>query len=192
MMTAEKRQQILEALMFATDVPLTFTRIKELIGDVTVEEFAADVEALERTYRETGRAFGIIRVSGGVQLGSKPEYAPWIRQLLRDRLSSRLSRAALEVLAIIAYRQPVQKPEIERIRGVDSGAVIGTLMERGLITIGGRATTPGRPLLYITTQDFLRYFGLNALDDLPKLSELRSLVETDSKQESIAFDRASA
>ncbi len=178
--------------MFAADVPLTYPRIKEVIGEISVEEFAADLEALEKFYREHSRAFNIIRVAGGVQLGTNPEFAPLIRRLLRDRLRTRLSRSALETLAIVAYRQPIAKSEIERIRGVDSAGVLGTLLERNLITVGGRATTPGRPLLYITTPDFLRYFGLNELEDLPKLKELQGLVEGDPNQVKMDFAESSS
>jgi len=187
-MTPKERRQIIEALLFASDVPLTFSRVKELIGEISIEEFSADLDALEQFYQQNQRAFGIARVAGGVQLSSHAEFSPWIRRFLRDRLRTRLSRSALETLAIIAYRQPLARSEIERIRGVDSEGVLGTLMERGLITIGGRATTVGRPLLYVTTQDFLRHFGLNSLDDLPKLRELQGLVEGDPQQVQMAFE----
>jgi segregation and condensation protein B len=189
-MIPQERQRVIEALLFSSDVPLTFTRVKELIGEISVEDFAGDVEELERFYQGSERAFGIARVAGGVQLSSRPEYSPWIRRLMRDRLRTRLSRSALETLAIIAYRQPIARAEIERIRGVDSEGVLGTLMERSLVTIGGRATTVGRPLLYATTPDFLRHFGLNSLEDLPKLRELQGLVEGDPQQVQMAFDQA--
>ncbi len=191
-MVPEERQKILEALLFASDVPITYRIVKEIIGEVSPEEFVSDVEALERFYQETQRAFGIVRTAGGVQLSSRPEYAHWIKRLLSDRLRSRLSRPALEALAIIAYRQPITRAEIERIRGVDCGAVLGTLMERGLVTVGGRATTPGRPLLYITTQDFLRYFGLNDIADLPKTRELQGLIEADPHQVKMFFQEESS
>ena len=191
-MIPEERQRILEALIFASDVPLTYTRARDIIGQISPEEFASDIRALDDFYRENSRAFGIIRVAGGVQLGTRSEYANWLRQLLRDRLRSRLSRPALETLAIIAYRQPITRSEIEQVRGVDCEGVLSTLLERGLITIGGRATTPGRPLLYVSTQDFLRYFGLNEIEDLPKLKELQGLVEGDPRQVKMAFGNESA
>jgi segregation and condensation protein B len=186
-MTASERQRVLEALLFATDVPLIFGRIKELMGDITAEEFTQDLEALDRFYQENNRAYTIHQVAGGVQLSTRPEFASWVRRLLKDRLRTRLSRSALESLAIVAYRQPISRSEIEHIRGVDCEGVLGTLMERGLITVGGRAATPGRPLQYVTTQDFLRYFGLNELEDLPKLKELQGLVEGDPNQVQMAF-----
>lgn len=189
-MTPEERRRVLEALMFATDVPLTFTRVKELVGEISPEEFASDVEILGEFYNDTSRAFGLVQVAGGVQLRTRPEFALWIRRLLKDRLQTRLSRPALEALAIIAYRQPIARSEIEHIRGVDCEGVLGTLMERGLVTVGGRATTPGRPLLYVTTQDFLRYFGLNELDDLPRLKELQGLVEGDPNQVKMSFEES--
>ncbi|RJP74231.1 MAG: SMC-Scp complex subunit ScpB [Candidatus Zixiibacteriota bacterium] len=187
-MTPDERRSVLEALLFATDVPLTYTRVRELVGEISLEEFNADLDVLERFYRDSGRAYGLLRVAGGVQLGTHPEFAHWVRRLLKDRLRTRLSRSALETLAIIAYRQPLTRTEIEQIRGVDSEGVLGTLLERGLVTVGGRATTPGRPLLYVTTQDFLRYFGLNELGDLPKLKELQGLVEGDPHQVKMAFE----
>jgi segregation and condensation protein B len=187
-MIPEDRKRILEALLFATDVPLTYARVKELLEGISAEEFTADLEALDAFYRETGRAYKIIRVAGGVQLGSDPQYSPWIRRLLKERLRTRLSRSALEALAIIAYRQPIARSEIEHIRGVDCEGVLSTLLERGLITVGGRATTPGRPLQYVTTPDFLRYFGLNDIEDLPKLKELQGLVEGDPNQVKMAFE----
>lgn len=190
-MLPEERQRIIEALIFACDVPLTYNRVREIIGEITAEEFTADITALEKFYEETQRSFGIIRAAGGVQLGSKPEYAVWIKRLLSDRLRSRLTRPSLETLAIIAYRQPITRADIERIRGVDCGGVLGTLMERNLVTVGGRATTPGRPLLYTTTQDFLRYFGLNQIDDLPKTKELQGLIPTDPRQGRLAFNSPS-
>ncbi len=188
-MNSEERQSVIEALIFACDVPLTFSRLKEIIGDITPEQFAADVKVLDNIYRESSRAFEIIEVGGGVQLSSRPEFAVWIRRMLAERLRSRLSRPALETLAITAYRQPITRSEIELIRGVDSGGVLGTLMERGLVTVSGRATTPGRPLLYATTQDFLRYFGLNEIEDLPKIRELQGLVEGDPHQVNMTFNK---
>jgi len=186
-MTEEERRQVLEALIFASDVPFTYSRAREIIGEISAEEFVSDIDALEKSYQETGRALEFIRAAGGVQLATKPEYAIWVRRLLADRLDNRLSRPALEALAIIAYRQPIPRAEIEKIRGVDCGGVIGTLMERNLITVGGRATTPGRPLLYVTTQDFLRYFGLNEIEDLPKIRELQGLIERDPRQVIMPF-----
>lgn len=191
-MIPEERQRILEALIFACDVPLTYTRAKDVVGELTLEEFASDIDVLMTFYRESNRSFGIVKTAGGVQLGSNPEYAVWIRRLLKDRLRTRLSKPALEALAIIAYRQPITRAEIEHVRGVDCGGVLGTLMERGLITVGGRATTPGRPLLYVTTQDFLRYFGLNDIEDLPNVKELQGLVEVDPRQVKMAFNHESS
>ncbi len=187
-MLPEERQRIIEALIFASDVPLTYSRVRDVIGQITPEEFAADVDELDRFYRESGRAFGIVKAAGGIQLGTKPEYAVWIKRLLADRLRSRLTRPSLETLAIIAYRQPITRGDIERIRGVDCGGVLGTLMERNLVTVGGRATTPGRPLLYVTTQDFLRYFGLNQIEDLPRIRELQGLIAPDPRQEKLALN----
>ena len=190
-MNPAERQRILEALIFASDVPLAYTRAKNVIGEISPEEFSADIDTLEENYREAGNAFGLIQVAGGVQLRTNPEYAEWVKRLLSDRLRSRLSRPALEALAIVAYRQPITRADIEHIRGVDCGGVLGTLMERGLVTVGGRAAAPGRPLLYVITPDFLRYFGLNEIEDLPKIRELQGLVEGDPNQVKMAFTGSS-
>ncbi len=171
---------------------MTYTRAKNVIGEISPEEFSADIDVLEENYREAGHAFGLIQVAGGVQLRTNPEYAEWVKRLLSERLRSRLSRPALEALAIVSYRQPITRADIEHIRGVDCGGVLGTLMERGLVTVGGRAATPGRPLLYATTPDFLRYFGLNEIEDLPKIRELQGLVEDDPNQVKMAFAGSSS
>ncbi|TKJ40313.1 SMC-Scp complex subunit ScpB [candidate division LCP-89 bacterium B3_LCP] len=186
-MNIEERRRILEVLIFANDVPLTYSRAKNVLGDLSPEEFAADVDVLEEQFLQTGCSFGIARIAGGVQFRTDPDYAEWVKKLLTDRLRSRLSGPALETLAIVAYRQPITRGDVEQIRGVDCAGVLGTLMERSLVTVGGRAATPGRPLLYVTTQDFLRYFGLNELDDLPKIRELQGLVEADPHQVKMAF-----
>jgi len=164
-------KQIIEALLFAADGPLTLTRLAEITAqDETAIQQAID--DLNRTYVQTARSFRVSRVAQGYQLYTLPEYADWIRKLYAHTRIQRLSAAALEVLAIIAYQQPVTRPEIEQLRGVDCSAPLLTLLERGLIVTAGRAHRPGNPFLYRTTREFLRYFGLESLDDLPRLEEL--------------------
>jgi segregation and condensation protein B len=164
-------KQIIEALLFAADGPLTLTRLAEITAqDETAIQQAID--DLNRTYAQTARSFRVSRVAQGYQLYTLPEYADWIRKLYAHTRIQRLSAAALEVLAIIAYQQPVTRPEIEQLRGVDCSAPLLTLLERGLIVTAGRAHRPGNPFLYRTTREFLRYFGLESLDDLPRLEEL--------------------
>jgi segregation and condensation protein B len=173
---------IVEALLFASDSPLSPDRLREVVGDVTDDEIAEIIESLRADYRETGRAFDIFRLEGGYQVLSRGEYAEWVEQLFVERRKAKLSRASLETLAIIAYKQPIVKTEIEMIRGVNADGVIRTLMERNLVTITGRAEGVGRPLLYGTTEQFLNYFGLNELTDLPKMEEIRELLRGESSE----------
>lgn len=169
--------QRIEALLLSTDRPLTDGKIAELLG-VTLETGGTRavreaVESLNADYAATGRTFRIEQVAGGRQVLTQPQFGPVLHRLHQSRLQSRLTPAAMETLAIIAYRQPVLRTEIEAIRGVASGEVIRTLMERRLVTIVGRAEEIGRPMLYGTTREFLRVFGLSSLDDLPQAKELR-------------------
>jgi segregation and condensation protein B len=167
---------IVEALLFASDSPLTFERIRDVVGDVSREEVRDVVESLRAEYATGGRAFDVFEIEGGYQVLSRPEFASWVEQLFVEKRKAKLSRASLETLAIIAYKQPIVKTEIEMIRGVGADGVIRTLLERNLITITGRAEGVGRPLLYGTTQQFLNYFGINELSDLPKIEEIRELL----------------
>lgn len=144
------------------------------------KELREIIDRLNESYDEEGRSFRIVEIAGGFQFATTKDYAEFVGLLSRDRAKRRLSPAALETLSIIAYRQPVTKPEVEAIRGVNCDQVLVSLMERELITISGRADTVGRPLLYATTDAFLRAFGLNSLSDLPKLRELEELMEDDA------------
>ncbi|NPV14177.1 SMC-Scp complex subunit ScpB [candidate division WOR-3 bacterium] len=166
---------IVEALLFACDQPVPLSRLAEITG-ADEEQIRTVITTLNQTYADTGRAFRITRVAHGYQLYTLPEYADWIRKLYQHQRVQRLSPAALEVLAIIAYQQPVTKPEIEKLRGVDCSAPLLTLLERGLIVTAGRAHRPGNPFLYRTTREFLRYFGLESLDELPNLEELSTFL----------------
>ena len=175
-------KSVIEALLFASDAPLSAERIREVIGQMEDAEIQAAIGTLRDEYRAGGRAFDVVELEGGYQVLSRPEFASWVERLFVERRKARLSRAALETLAIIAYKQPIVKPEIEMIRGVSSDGVIKTLLERNLVTITGRAEGVGRPLLYGTTQDFLNYFGLNQLTDLPKIEELRELLRSEGSE----------
>ncbi len=175
---------VIEALIFAFDEPLPakeiIAAIKEIDGDdVDVKEKEIDeyVDFLNARYEETDRPFRILRLAGGFTFGTLPEYSKYVGYLSTEKSRRRLSQAALETLAIIAYKQPITKPEVETIRGVNSDYMINTLLEKGLITIKGRAETVGRPLLYVTTKNFLKYFGLNKLTDLPKPREIEEIMK---------------
>ena len=168
-------QGAIEALLFSSDQALTLSLLAE-----SLESPAAEVaDALERlgagyTARKAG--VELREIAGGWMLVTTAEHAEWVGRMLRGKKRMRLSRPALETMAIIAYKQPVTKSEVEAIRGVDSSAVLATLLERSLITIRGRSKVVGRPLLYGTTQEFLDYFGLRDLTELPRPEELRALV----------------
>jgi len=183
--TAPAPRAIVEALLFGTDEPLTVRQITDIFGmpeegeapaPVTPEAVLGAIEELNREYEQAGRAVRIVRVAGGYQFATKPEFAPWLGRMMRERSRRKLSVSALETLAVIAYKQPVTKPEIETIRGVNADYVLRTLLERSLVAIVGRASTPGRPLLYGTTREFLKHFGVNDLSELPKPREIDELM----------------
>ncbi|MCB0296903.1 MAG: SMC-Scp complex subunit ScpB, partial [Calditrichaeota bacterium] len=139
------------------------------------------VQALNEWYRESGRAFQVEEVAGGFQMFTLPQYAEYVERMYAKRQQNRLSPKALETLAIVAYKQPITRLEIEEIRGVNVDGVMKTLLSRNLITISGTASTPGNPFIYKTTRKFLEYFGLKSLKDLPRLKELDEIVEADSE-----------
>ena len=180
--------RVIEALLFSAQKPLSIpeiaTAIKGAEGDpagagpnefsrVREAEVAAALEQLKIDYVEQERAFQLVEKVEGWQLATDPQYAQWVRQLFPAQKPARLSAPALETLAIIAYRQPITRADVEAVRGVNIDGVLQTLMERGLLKIAGRAEVPGRPLLYETTQFFLDHFGLRNLDELPNVEELR-------------------
>jgi len=158
-------KNIIEALLIATDVPLPLDKICEIVNQ-PAEDVRQMIEELNRDYRETNRAFEIKEIAGGFQIYTLPQYAEWI--VILHKKKERLSKAALETLAIIAYHQPVTRADIEKARGVDSSWILESLMMKGLIKTCGRLDAPGRPIRYGTTKEFLRYFALNDLTDLPQ------------------------
>lgn len=160
--------EIVEALLFASDSPVEAEQIRAVLELPGTAEARALVEELSARYEAAGRSLTIVEVGGGFRMVTRPELAPWLVRLARNRTRTRLSRPALETLAIVAYRQPVSRPEIEALRGVNSEAVLDSLLERRMIRISGRKDAPGRPFLYETTREFLVTFGLRNLDDLPK------------------------
>jgi segregation and condensation protein B len=160
---------VVEALLFASDTPVEASRLQEVL-DLESPAVARElVESLRGRLDAEGRALQVMEVGGGFRLVTRPEVAPWLVKLARSRTRSRLSRPSLETLAIIGYRQPVSRPEVDAIRGVNSDAVLDNLLERRMIRIAGRKDSPGRPFLYETTREFLVAFGLRDLGDLPKV-----------------------
>ncbi len=164
---------LVEALIFAADGPIKAERLAEVL-EISPTEVKAAVEALEADYEERPRGFSLQEVAGGYQLRTRQEYADYLRRLGRSR-PFKFSRPALESLAIIAYRQPVTRSEVEYLRGVDSGSVLKTLMEKHLVRILGKKDVPGKPMIYGTTNEFLELFGLPDLSSLPTLSEFSEL-----------------
>lgn len=200
-------KSIIEALIFAADEPVTLKILDAIFNEpaengqpprVPVDEIRNAIAELNEEYNQQHRAYRIIQVSGGFQFATRHEYAEWVGKLYKEKGKRKLSHSALETLAIIAYRQPVTKPEVEAIRGVNADYVLHTLLERGLVTITGRASTVGRPLLYGTTKEFLKHFGINDLSDLPKPRELEEIMaehnlETDRQGLEVnSFDEASS
>ena len=165
---------IIESLLFAAEGPLSVEILAEVVATNDAAVIKAALEALADEYTARGGGFYLQQVAGGDQLRSRPEFHSWIRRL-RGAAAPRMSRAALETLAIVAYRQPVMRAEIEAVRGVDCGGVLRLLLERRLIRVMGRREIPGRPLIYGTTRVFLEVFELRDLKDLPTLKEIKDL-----------------
>ncbi|RIL05578.1 MAG: SMC-Scp complex subunit ScpB [Proteobacteria bacterium] len=170
-----ERQRILEALLLASAEPVTAARLGRLVPQSSAREVREDLAALNERYEAEGRGFRVEEVAGGHQLRTLPELASFV-QSLEPVPPLRMSRAALESLAIIAYKQPVTRAEVEHVRGVDAGPVLRSLLERRLIRIAGHREVPGRPILYATTPRFLEIFGLASLSDLPTLREIEELL----------------
>lgn len=177
-------KNIIEALIFSSDEPLTNAEIIKAIKgidgedlDISSDDISSAVDLLNQEYETSGRAVKIVKIAGGYLFATREEYAKYIGYLSSEKTKRRLSQAALETLAIIAYKQPITKPELESIRGVNSDYILATLLDKKLITISGRAETIGRPLLYTTTDEFLKYFGLNSLSDLPKPREIEEIMQ---------------
>jgi len=172
----EELERIIEALLFASPEPLTIARIRSIVPGLEKQQVVEAINSLRQEYAGESRSFQIVEIGGGFQLTTKPDYAIWVGKLFEERSRQKLSRAALETLAIIAYKQPVMRSTIESIRGVNVDGVLRTLMERDLVRIVGRGEGPGRPLLFGTTRQFLIRFGLNRLSDLPKIEEIEELI----------------
>lgn len=170
-MDAAELRPIVESLLFVSENPLRLETLSEILPEWSQETILEAVREIQADCSVDCRGIELVEVAGGYQFRTKPRWVEWIGRLKRAK-PSKLSRSALETLAIIAYRQPVIRPEIDQIRGVDSGWVIRSLMERGLVRIVGRKEIPGRPLVYGTTKAFLELFGLNSLSDLPPLKEV--------------------
>lgn len=175
----EEIRAIVEALTFVSKEPVTMKELSRVLKDVPKELILAQIEELKALYSTADRGLQFIEVAGGFQITSRPEHNEWVRELLDPKSPARLSTQALETLAVIAYKQPATLPEIIELRGIKSGGVVKTLLERRLIKIVGRKEVVGRPLLYGTTKEFLLQFGLKDLEDLPKIEDFAEILGED-------------
>ena len=176
-------KNIIESLLFVADEPLTIERLKQIISGAEAKALRAALEELTVDYETRLGGFYLNQVAGGYQIRTRPEYMEWIKRLLQPK-PQRLSKAALETLAIIAYKQPAIRSDIEQLRGVDCGGVLRVLLERKFIRVLGRKEIPGRPLIYATTKRFLEVFGLKNLKDLPTPKEIEEFGNTLSEETS--------
>jgi segregation and condensation protein B len=183
----ENIRNIIESLLFVADEPLSVAKLKNVLETVDTKEIKTALHSLADQYEARGGGFGLSEVAGGWQLRSRPEYHEWIKRFLQPS-PQRLSKAALETLAIVAYNQPIIRADIEHIRGVDCGGILRQLLERKLIRVLGRKEIPGRPLIYATSKLFLELFDLKDLKDLPTPKEIEEMGVTDSSASDQAVD----
>ncbi len=177
MQTDTFNSSVVEALILASPEPLPARKIADQVEDLSSNQIGRLVAELNTRYFQSGSSYRIREIAGGFQFYILPEYTPYVEEMFTRRRKMRLTRPALETLAIIAYRQPVTKTDIEHIRGVAADGVLHNLLEKDMITIKGRASTVGKPLQYGTTDEFLKFFGLAGLDDLPKMKEIEELIK---------------
>ncbi len=183
---------IVLALLFAADEPLSARKIAATIEDVTTADVKEAIDKWNARADQEAWSIAIEQVAGGYRLATRPEYASYVSRLYQGRRRFRLSRAGLETLAIIAYKQPITRAEIESIRGVGAGSVIANLMERSLIEITGKARVLGAPFLYGTTASFLEYLGLNSLKDLPSMEDLEALLAREASESAVEGEESNA
>ncbi len=174
-METEKLKKILESLLFVSETPLSSKKAASFLKDATEGEIQDAFTSLKEEINRMERSFQVVEVAEGFQLVTRPEHHKWAKELYKIISKTRLSKASMEALAIIAYKQPVTRAEVEAIRGVEVSNLVQSLLEKKMVRILGRAETPGRPLLYGTTHEFLIHFGLKDLSDLPKVSEIQEL-----------------
>lgn len=172
----------IEALIFASDKPVTIEQIKKVLGDLDTASVCKSIDELKTEYETQNRGLRLIEIAGGFQMIASGAFAPFLKKLFKYRFSDKLSKPALESLAIIAYKQPLTKAEIESLRNVNVDGVMKSLLDKNLIRICGRKKIPGRPFVFGTTRQFLEHFGLKSLDELPKMDEFSTMAkEIDEK-----------
>jgi segregation and condensation protein B len=173
----DNRKSVIEALLLASEKPLPLDKIREILDNLAAQEALKLIEELKLEYEQTNRGIRIIEIAGGFQMITAPNFAPFLKKLFKSRNTERLSKPALETLAIIAYKQPLARSEIELLRNVNVDGVMKNLVDKNLIRICGRKKVPGNPYVYGTTWQFLEYFGLKSLKDLPRIEEFSALAE---------------
>jgi len=178
-------KRVIEAILFTASKPVTVPDLKRALSGMGASKIDQFVRELQSEYEREGRSFRIREIAGGFECATDPKYAPWIMKLELQKRAKNATQSALETLAILAYKQPVTRAEVEDLRGVDVSGVLNTLLEKNLIKIVGRKEVPGRPFLYGTTDRFLQHFGLKSLEDLPNISEIKALVENSVKREEL-------
>ena len=181
----ELGKKIVEALLLASSKPLTVNEIRKSIKGFSQKEVTKWTQELKEAYDREGRSFEVLEIAGGFEIATRKEFAPWIVKMELQKKQRQATQSALETLAILAYKQPITRVEIEELRGVDVSGVLNTLMEKGFVKISGKKEIPGRPFLYSTTEKFLEHFGLNMITDLPSLEEIRNVVENAVKKEDL-------
>jgi len=190
-MTREEAKNIIEAFLFASSRPLSITDMTAAIEEMDSKIVKELVYELKSDYEKQNKSFQIAELAGGFQLATDAYYAPWIKKLLGKEKTQRLSMPALETLAIIAYKQPITRGEIEAIRGVNVDGILESLLEKNLIKTSGRREAAGRPFVYVTREEFLVHFGLKALEDLPKLKEFTE-ADIDLGNKDVVIENVSA
>ncbi len=180
-----KARQVIEALIFASSKPISAAEIRKVAKSLTPSQIKDYASQIQQEYLATNRPFELVEVAGGYEIATRKEFAPWIFKIELQKKVKQASHSALETLAILGYKQPLTRAEIEELRGVDTSGVIATLMEKDFVKIVGKKEVPGRPFLYGTTDKFLEHFGLNDLTDLPNIDEIRELVSKSVKKEEL-------
>ena len=181
-MDLSEAKSVIEAVIFAADMPVSVDQLARLMGELDNDTIAELIRELQHQYDAARLSFQIVEVANGFQMCTRGEYAHWIKRFYTTEISSRLSASALEALAIVAYKQPATRAEIEEIRGVNSDSVIRTLLERNLIKVIGRKQAPGKPMIYATTTEFLMHFGLRDLSELPSVDEIERMLGTPKEE----------
>ncbi len=181
-MDLAEAKRVIEAVIFAADEPVSVDQFAQLLETLDNDTILQVIQGLQQDYAVSERSFQLVEIANGFQMRTRDEYAPWIKKFYTTEISSRLSVSALEALAIVAYKQPATRAEVEEVRGVNSDSVIRTLLERSLIRVLGRKQAPGKPMLYGTTTEFLMHFGLRDLSELPSIEEIETMLGTPEEE----------